>query len=144
MKRNSFCVFFSTVGLLQINLRLEEHLLHNSDIVDDSCKDVGVIRRCACGEYTEPIPVSGGCAVFEAMTGAAFAPIAVAGGVSIFACREERKTINAIDWLLLAQKLCDIQACGRQNMLCHYTTDDKQETKDLRCISLQNLNDRVK
>jgi len=37
-----------------------------------------------CDEYTVPMPVSGGWAVFEAMTGAAFAPIAVAGGVSIF------------------------------------------------------------
>lgn len=34
------------------------------------------------------MPVSGGWAAFEAMTGAAFAPIAVAGGVSIFACRK--------------------------------------------------------
>lgn len=35
---------------------------------------------------TVPMPVSGGWAAFVAMTGAAFAPIAVTGGVSILAC----------------------------------------------------------
>lgn len=44
---------------------------------------------------TVPMPVSGGWATFEAMTGAAFAPIAVAGGVSILACRYRvRKTAS--------------------------------------------------
>lgn len=42
---------------------------------------------CVCVEYTSPMPVSGGWAAFEAMTGAAFAPIAVTGGVSIFIYR---------------------------------------------------------
>lgn len=41
-----------------------------------------------CDDYTVPMPVSGGCPAFVAMMGAAFAPIAVAGGVSILACRE--------------------------------------------------------
>lgn len=35
--------------------------------------------------YTAPMPVSGGCPALEAITGAAFAPMAVAGGVSILA-----------------------------------------------------------
>lgn len=43
---------------------------------------------CMCDDYTVPMPVSGGCPAFVAMMGAAFAPIAVAGGVSILACRE--------------------------------------------------------
>lgn len=44
-------------------------------------------------EYTVPMPVSGGWATLEAMTGAAFAPMAVTGGVSILACREsDRET----------------------------------------------------
>ena len=47
-----------------------------------------------CGEYTAPMPVSGGWAAFVAMTGAAFAPIAVAGGVSILACREKQIGIS--------------------------------------------------
>lgn len=41
-----------------------------------------------CKDYTVPMPVSGGCPAFEAITGAAFAPMAVAGGVSILAYRE--------------------------------------------------------
>lgn len=47
------------------------------------------------GESTEPIPVSGGPAVFEAMMGAALAPIAVAGGVSIFVCREKHPSFSS-------------------------------------------------
>lgn len=42
-----------------------------------------------CDECTVPMPVSGGWAVFEAKTGAAFAPIAVAGGVSILGWRQK-------------------------------------------------------
>lgn len=37
------------------------------------------------------MPVSGGCPALEAITGAAFAPMAVAGGVSILAYRERDK-----------------------------------------------------
>lgn len=37
------------------------------------------------------MPVSGGCAAFVAMTGAAFAPIAVTGGVSILACGDRER-----------------------------------------------------
>lgn len=46
---------------------------------------------CMCDDYTVPMPVSGGCPALVAMMGAAFAPIAVAGGVSILACREREK-----------------------------------------------------
>lgn len=44
-----------------------------------------------CVMSTVPMPVSGGWAVFEARTGAAFAPIAVAGGVSILGWRETER-----------------------------------------------------
>lgn len=44
-----------------------------------------------CQDYTAPMPVSGGCPALEAITGAAFAPMAVAGGVSILAYRERDK-----------------------------------------------------
>ena len=47
------------------------------------------------GDYTVPMPVSGGCPGFvPAMMGAAFAPIAVTGGMSILAYRgrEEDET----------------------------------------------------
>lgn len=41
-----------------------------------------------CEGCTAPMPVSGGCPALEAITGAALAPMAVAGGVSILAYRE--------------------------------------------------------
>lgn len=47
-----------------------------------------LVYVCMCDDYTVPMPVSGGCPTFVAMMGAAFAPIAVTGGVSILACRE--------------------------------------------------------
>lgn len=44
-----------------------------------------------CDGFTVPMPVSGGCPAFVTITGAAFAPIAVTGGVSILDCRERER-----------------------------------------------------
>lgn len=44
-----------------------------------------------CDGYTVPMPVSGGCPAFVTITGVAFAPIAVTGGVSILACRDRER-----------------------------------------------------
>lgn len=44
--------------------------------------------HAASQDYTAPMPVRGGCPALEAITGAALAPMAVAGGVSILAYRE--------------------------------------------------------
>lgn len=47
-----------------------------------------ISRMQPVGVSGSPMPVSGGCPALEAITGAAFAPMAVAGGVSILAYGE--------------------------------------------------------
>lgn len=87
-------VCFPLWDFLQINLRLSA-TAHTGYVIRAQWRPGGTVVcvMCVMGMLccAVPMPVSGGWAAFEAMMGAAFAPIAVAGGVSILACRQRER-----------------------------------------------------
>lgn len=98
------------------------------------------------------MPVSGGWAAFEAMTGAAFAPIAVAGGVSILACRQRvretllwRKIIEKHKYLSI-KPVFQVKLLETEDSGGVHNSSKRQERTVYGihlCLLKQNLSERV-